>query len=935
MNAVKRRGIIKLSSYPELVKEFDFSLNEKGPDEISFCSNIKVHWVCHEGHKWQDTPGHRTKDKRGCPFCNGTKLWVGSNDLKTKYPNIVKEWDYNHNILGPEKYLPTNTKEKVWWICPRCGNSYQMTIRDRVHSKRGCPFCSHQKLSSVNDSLKAKYPDLVREWDYSKNTIKPDEIYPSSNKIVWWKCDKGHEWQASPNGRIIKGQTTGCPVCSGKRIVKGVNDLFTKRPDLEKYWDFEKNNVNPYKLALKSNQYVYWKCDKGHSFKARIYSVVIGKMENVCPVCSNRVVLAGVNDMATTNPELINEFNYDKNNFKPNEIHVYSNKIVWWKCDKGHEWQASINSRAIRHYGCPYCSNQKLLKGFNDFATLCPDVLEFWDDKKNKKKPDEIIGSWSAQPIYLKCKFGHSWKSTPGSFSRGSRCPVCGNKKVEKGFNDFETTHPEIAKQWHPTKNGDLSPSQFTYGSDYVAWWKCENGHSYQCSINRRAKGTGCSICAKEQQTSLPEKTVYFYLSKYFKDIQDNVHLEELGKRELDIYIPSLKLAIEYDGQRWHKNVEKDLVKDGLCKTHGIKLIRIREEGCPTYESDSIKIICHEIHNNIFLLKDALFELFHVINDLFNLNIASDIDIQRDYGSINKEFILYKKRQSLAVKHPEIAKEWNYEKNGDLNPEYFSYGSNKKVWWKCDKGHEWLASVGSRTGKGKNGCPFCSNKYLLKGFNDLETRYPEIAKEWNYEKNGNLTPDEIKYCSNKKVWWKCDKGHEWDAIISSRTRTGVGCRICAGLVPEKGVNDLETLFPEIAKEWDYEKNYPLKPSDLLPGSEVKVWWKCPKGHSYPAIPRTRTLMGTGCSVCANKLVQEGVNDLQTLHPELAKEWHPTKNGDLKPTQVGGGGGSHKKVWWLCPNGHEYEASLASRIKLHTGCKQCSILKRTKRSSREK
>ena len=187
------------------------------------------------------------------------------------------------------------------------------------------------------------------------------------------------------------------------------------------------------------------------------------------------------------------------------------------------------------------------------------------------------------------------------------------------------------------------------------------------------------------------------------------------------------------------------------------------------------------------------------------------------------------KENSLLHSNPEIAKEWNYEKNGNLRPEHFLANSSKKVWWKCQKGHEWQATIGSRNiGRG---CPYCSGLFAIKGENDLQTVNPTLAKEWDYEKNNDLTPMEVLPNSEKKVWWKCDKGHEWQAIIGNRNK-GQGCPYCSGRYAIKGKNDLQTINPTLADEWNYEKNNALTPTDVTPGSNKKVWWKCSEGHEW-------------------------------------------------------------------------------------------------------
>ena len=467
-----------------------------------------------------------------------------------------------------------------------------------------------------------------------------------------------------------------------------------------------------------------------------------------------------------------------------------------------------------------------------------------------------------------------------------------------------------------------LSPQQVTYGSDLKVWWKCEKGHSWQAAISSRtSQGHGCPKCAKEYQTSLPEKVFAFYLMKHFDDLQENVHLNGLGKMELDIYIPSLKLAIEYDGKFWHRNSKSDLNKDHRCIKNGITLIRIREDGCINYDSPAHFILCPQNHGNILILKDALNELFIIIYKLYGLSLNCIISIEEDLSAINNSFYSYIKSNSLRAKHPELLEEWDYKKNGDLNPENINAGSNCKVWWKCKYGHSWSAIVSSRS-KG-NGCPTCSGQKVLTGFNDLASLYPNLTKEWDYEKNGDLTPETIYPGSNLKVWWKCNNNHSWKTKINLRTRMKTGCPVCAGLMPIRGKNDLETLFPDLAKEWDYEKNGDLLPSDVLPGSERKAWWICPKGHSYNTQISIRAKVNCKCPICNNKRILKGFNDLETLHPELSKEWNYEKNAGLLPSQVGGTGGSHKKFWWKCINNHEWVATLASRINLHTGCPICA------------
>ncbi|MGG0237780.1 zinc-ribbon domain-containing protein [Bacillus rhizoplanae] len=277
----------------------------------------------------------------------------------------------------------------------------------------------------------------------------------------------------------------------------------------------------------------------------------------------------------------------------------------------------------------------------------------------------------------------------------------------------------------------------------------------------------------------------------------------------------------------------------------------------------------------------------------------------------------------LGTKFPEISKWWNHERNHPLLPSQFKPQSNKKVWWQCDEGHEWEAVICSRF-KNK-GCPICSGRKVLKGFNDLSTLNPKLAKEWHPNKNGELQPTQFTLGSDKKIWWQCDKGHEWEAKVDQRSRLKSGCPYCSGNRAIIGETDLATLMPELSTQWHPTKNLNLSPSQIKKSSNKKVWWLCDKGHEWEAVISARS-NGTGCPYCSGQRVAVGENDLATLNPYLAKEWHPYKNGDLLPIHFTKSSG--KKIWWLCEIGHEWESTIANRNN-GNGCPHCRKAKLNK------
>lgn len=275
---------------------------------------------------------------------------------------------------------------------------------------------------------------------------------------------------------------------------------------------------------------------------------------------------------------------------------------------------------------------------------------------------------------------------------------------------------------------------------------------------------------------------------------------------------------------------------------------------------------------------------------------------------------------------PGIFKEWHTTKNSSMSPYDLSSKSHKKVWWICSEGHEWEMSIAARTSS-KRGCIYCNGRSILVGFNDLATTHPEMANEFHPLKNGKFTPQNVTSGTNKRVWWICKEGHEWNNILSSRVFQNHCCPVCSGQKYLLGYNDLVTTDPELASEWHPTKNGSLIPEQIRLGHNKKVWWICSLGHEFQASPNERTNSSanrTGkyslCSTCHNRTILPGYNDLATIKPEVAKEWHPTKNNGLTAAMVSPSSG--KKIWWLCDRGHEWEISVANRS--NNGCPRCSL-----------
>ena len=144
-----------------------------------------------------------------------------------------------------------------------------------------------------------------------------------------------------------------------------------------------------------------------------------------------------------------------------------------------------------------------------------------------------------------------------------------------------------------------------------------------------------------------------------------------------------------------------------------------------------------------------------------------------------------------------ILGEWDREKNRGEIPADLSRGSHQKAWWTCERGHSWEAAVYTRTSG--SGCPYCAGRQAWPGENDLASRYPDLAEQWHSTKNAPLTAEQVTIGSHHKVWWQCEKGHEWQAAVKTRVG-GTGCPYCANRAVIPGENDLAATHPELVQE---------------------------------------------------------------------------------------------------------------------------------------
>ena len=452
-------------THPDLASQAD----GWDPGVVSFASGKNLDWRCEFGHIWNALMGNRAKGS-GCPFCANKAVLPGFNDLATTHPELASEadgWD-------PTKISFGNGK-KHQWKC-HLGHTWEISPNARSNRGSGCPICVGQQVLPGYNDLATTHPEIAAEaygWDPKTRTAG------SSNTKVEWRCSFGHIWSAVVADRGLRGN--GCAVCSGKQINIGVNDLTTTNPKLAG----EAFGWNPQTVTAGSDRKKGWQCNLGHHWEASVASRVSG---SGCPICAGKIVLRGFNDLATTHPELAS----DADGWDPTELSFGNGKKRRWKCHLGHTWEVSPNSRSNMGSGCPICSGNTVLKGFNDLESKHPDIAKQahnWDPS-TVTSMSNLVKEWI-------CDLKHTWKTAPAHRVIGQGCPTCGNDKVLSGFNDLATTHPELASQ-----ADGWDPRTVVAGSNKKFLWKCQFGHSWMAQINKRSaksSATDCPICVGQK----------------------------------------------------------------------------------------------------------------------------------------------------------------------------------------------------------------------------------------------------------------------------------------------------------------------------------------------------------------------------------------------------------------------------------------------------
>jgi hypothetical protein len=278
----------------------------------------------------------------------------------------------------------------------------------------------------AGQSLADLRPDLAQEWHPTRNDpLSPSDVRIGSGVTVWWAAthdDVTHEWKAAV-GKRVGG--AACGVCSGRQVQAGINDLQTAAPAVAATWHPDRNgNVTPQQVTAGSNTSRWWLCDDGHPWEASPNTRVKG---HGCPTCMGRIITSGVNDLTTTHPQLLAEWHPD-NAIDPTAIGAgNSRQHIRWLGRCGHSWETTPYNRK-QGKGCPYCTGRLLLRGFNDLATLRPDLSTEWHADNTLTPSDVQPGSDTT--VLWQCARSHSWPAQVKNRDTGYGCPRCARTRT-------------------------------------------------------------------------------------------------------------------------------------------------------------------------------------------------------------------------------------------------------------------------------------------------------------------------------------------------------------------------------------------------------------------------------------------------------------------------------------------------------------------------
>ncbi|WP_167956561.1 zinc-ribbon domain-containing protein [Anaerosporobacter faecicola] len=912
---------------PQDAEMWCYDLNgDKTPDNVLYTSKIQAYFMCKNGHKFKTSIANMTISKgksRGCLYCKNTsiKAYTGENDLFTLCPEAKEMWDFDKNKkINPEVLIPTSPV-KAYFKCSFGHESYVS-----VSSFYKNPICKKCNIIQ-SKSIVAKRPDALVYWDYSRNTLSPEEVTPFSNEEAYWKCQRcGYEWKAIIANRLTSLKNK-CPSCDLRRVYNKSQDkaitFRTQKPEAAKLWIDDMNNgITPDNVAPKSGKTVYLKCENNpeHIYSKHIYEIP-NKKPYGCPYCQKRrtVAFPGTDDVFTICPTSKEMWDWEKNKeLDPYHLLPGSRTSAWFICENDHNFKKRI-LEFVESPSCPVC--KKIKYSISSY----PHLIKQWHFEKNKGIDVNLMPASTKKTVWWKCKkCGYEWEAQICSrrLSKGL-CPCCETRIIVKaGITDLFSMVPDLKADYDFSKNTNINPDKLYVSDSTKVWWKCNKcGYEWKASPTSRLISREnnyeikeCSACAGTIRTK-PYVELYPDLRKRFNERKNGFPVEELQSSMLT---QNLYWTCDVCKKNFTTTLAT-MIRSYSSKFHGCsycsRTIIPREESFGFLYPVLMKEYDPENTVDAYEYSPISPKIVKWIckNNPNHKWEASFIKRKGSYGGCPECELT--ERLLLINVRPDLEEYYDLSKN-DIPFSSITYMSNKKFWWKCKMNHSFNYRVYSLSKYDSFYCPICNNVLLESGFNDFATKYPEFVQYFDKDKN-MFSPYEIRFNSKTSIWWTCDNGHSYQQTIYNRIQNK-NCSVCSRSIVIPGTNDFLSSNPGIEKIWGPDND--KKPEEYSDITSAEMDFLCEKGHHYKTFAYRIRTNGTQCLVCQNIVFLPGVNSFADKYPELLDEWSDAN--EIKPTEIICN--SSTNVKWICPTCHGlYEHQINERSKGDMCCPYCN------------
>lgn len=327
----------------------------------------------------------------------------------------------------------------------------------------------------------------------------------SAIQIAQSVCDEGHEFDYVvpanhyPTGSAHTKFQPSCGICTHRRVSPGINDLHSQALAYANQFDTLRNGgLTAHDVAANSKNKYWWLCGKGHSHEASPFKKTSGKHN--CPICSNRVIASGINDLITTHPAIAAEWVHSFGHETPDNLSAGSDRLVAWLCPNEHQYLARVYERTTQKRGCPDCLKKQIKRTRTNLVNTHPGVASQWHPTLNGDHTAEHATFGSRLKVWWQCCVGHDYQQRIDKRTSGYGCSVCSRRTLVPGVNDMRTTEPVLTREFHSYKNGPKQPEEL-FASTTKFWWKCiANNHDHQQTVQHRRESRGCPNCPTEQR---------------------------------------------------------------------------------------------------------------------------------------------------------------------------------------------------------------------------------------------------------------------------------------------------------------------------------------------------------------------------------------------------------------------------------------------------